>query len=190
MIRLRSSPNSSEASCDSRARIQLALPRSVLISPLWAIIRNGCASVQLGKVLVLKRECTSARRLAQPRVAQVGEVARQLRRREHALVDERARREARDRDLGPGLALDQAPDHVQLALERVLVGDLIGGRDQHLADVRLRGPRGVAGVAIVGRDVAPPDHALPLGLDGLLDQLLELARGARARSAGSTTPTA
>jgi hypothetical protein len=35
----RSSPNSSEASCDSRARIQLTLPRSVLISPLWAIIR-------------------------------------------------------------------------------------------------------------------------------------------------------
>ena len=34
----RSSPNSSDASCDSRARIQLMLPRSVLISPLWAII--------------------------------------------------------------------------------------------------------------------------------------------------------
>ncbi len=33
----RSSPNSSEASCDSRARIQLTLPRSVLISPLWAM---------------------------------------------------------------------------------------------------------------------------------------------------------
>ena len=35
----RSSPNSSEASCDSRARIQLMFPRSVLTSPLWAIIR-------------------------------------------------------------------------------------------------------------------------------------------------------
>ena len=34
----RSSPKSSDASCDSRARIQLTLPRSVLISPLWAII--------------------------------------------------------------------------------------------------------------------------------------------------------
>ncbi len=32
-----SSPNSSDASCDSRARIQLTLPRSVLISPLWAM---------------------------------------------------------------------------------------------------------------------------------------------------------
>ncbi len=56
----RSSPNSSEASCDSRARIQLTLPRSVLISPLWAIIRYGCASSQLGNVFVEKREWTSA----------------------------------------------------------------------------------------------------------------------------------
>ena len=48
----RSSPNSSDASCDSRARIQLTLPRSVLISPLWAIIRYGWASSQLGNVFV------------------------------------------------------------------------------------------------------------------------------------------
>ena len=33
---------------------------TVLISPLWAMNRNGCASGQLGKVLVEKRECTSA----------------------------------------------------------------------------------------------------------------------------------
>ena len=59
----RSLPNSSEASCDSRARIQLTLPRSVLISPLWAIMRYGCASSQLGNVFVEKREWTSARRV-------------------------------------------------------------------------------------------------------------------------------
>ena len=35
----RSSPKSSDASCDSRARIQLTLPCSVLISPLCAIKR-------------------------------------------------------------------------------------------------------------------------------------------------------
>ena len=56
----RSSPNSSDASCDSRARIQFTLPRSVLISPLWAIMRYGWASSQLGKVFVQKREWTSA----------------------------------------------------------------------------------------------------------------------------------
>ena len=60
----RSSPKSSDASCDSRARIQLMFPRSVFTSPLWAIIRYGCASAQLGKVFVLKREWTSASRLA------------------------------------------------------------------------------------------------------------------------------
>ena len=57
-----SSPNSGEASVSSRARCQLRLPRSVLISPLWASIRYGCASSQLGKVFVEKREWTSARR--------------------------------------------------------------------------------------------------------------------------------
>ena len=56
----RSSPKSSDASWDSRARIQLMLPRSVLISPLWAIIRYGWASSQLGNVFVENRECTSA----------------------------------------------------------------------------------------------------------------------------------
>ncbi len=35
----RSSPKRSDASCDSRARIQLMFPRTVLISPLWAIMR-------------------------------------------------------------------------------------------------------------------------------------------------------
>ena len=68
----RSSPNSSEASCDSRARIQLTLPRSVLISPLCAIMRYGCASSQLGNVFVEKRECTSASALASRSSAQVG----------------------------------------------------------------------------------------------------------------------
>ena len=43
----------------SRARIQLRLPITVLISPLWAMNRNGCDSGQLGNVLVEKRECTT-----------------------------------------------------------------------------------------------------------------------------------
>ncbi len=44
----------------SRARIQLMLPRSVLISPLWDMKRFGCARSQLGNVLVENRECTIA----------------------------------------------------------------------------------------------------------------------------------
>ena len=44
----------------SRAAIQLRLPFTVLISPLCAISRYGCASGQDGNVLVENRECTSA----------------------------------------------------------------------------------------------------------------------------------
>ena len=48
------------SSSASRARIQLRLPITVLISPLWAMNRNGWASGQLGNVLVEKREWTTA----------------------------------------------------------------------------------------------------------------------------------
>ncbi len=46
------SPSTSDSSCDWRARIQLRLPWMVLISPLCAIMRNGCASGHDGKVFV------------------------------------------------------------------------------------------------------------------------------------------
>ncbi len=59
-IFLRSSPSSAERHSASRACIQLMLPRSVLISPLWAMKRYGCASGHDGKVLVEKRWCTRA----------------------------------------------------------------------------------------------------------------------------------
>ncbi len=39
----------------SRARLQLRLPCTVLISPLWARKRKGCASFHCGQVLVEKR---------------------------------------------------------------------------------------------------------------------------------------
>ena len=45
-------PSTSDSSCDWRARIQLRLPWIVLISPLCAIMRNGCASGHDGKVFV------------------------------------------------------------------------------------------------------------------------------------------
>ena len=51
----------SVASWASRAVIQFRLPLTVLISPLCAMSRYGCASGQDGKVLVENRECTSAR---------------------------------------------------------------------------------------------------------------------------------
>jgi len=54
------SPRTSERRFPWRAAIQFRFPRTVLISPLWASIRNGWASGQEGKVLVEKRECTRA----------------------------------------------------------------------------------------------------------------------------------
>ena len=57
----RSSPGMrSLARSASRVRIQLRLPCTVLISPLWAMKRYGCASGHDGKVFVEKRLCTSA----------------------------------------------------------------------------------------------------------------------------------
>ena len=52
------SPSIGWDSCAWRARIQLRLPLTVLISPLWAMVRNGWASGQDGNVLVENRECT------------------------------------------------------------------------------------------------------------------------------------
>ena len=43
-----------------RAFMKLALPMTVLISPLWAMKRLGWARDQLGKVFVEKRVCISA----------------------------------------------------------------------------------------------------------------------------------
>lgn len=67
-----SSPNTSEASWDSRAFIQLRLPLTVLISPLCATKRYGWASGQLGKVFVEKRECTRATAVAKRRSERSG----------------------------------------------------------------------------------------------------------------------
>ena len=59
-IRSRSPGIRSLSRSASRARIQLRLPITVLISPLCAMNRNGWASGQLGNVFVEKRECTTA----------------------------------------------------------------------------------------------------------------------------------
>ena len=57
--RVRSPGSTSLVRMASRARIQLRLPLTVLISPLCAMSRYGWASGHDGNVLVEKRECTS-----------------------------------------------------------------------------------------------------------------------------------
>src|SRR3954453_22250913 len=59
-ILFRSGPSRSDSIDRRREYIQLTLPRTVLISPLWARNRYGCASFQDGKVLVENRWCTRA----------------------------------------------------------------------------------------------------------------------------------
>jgi hypothetical protein len=54
-----------------------------------------------------------------------------------------------------------------------LVLDVTASLDDHLPDHRSCHPRDLADVTVVDGDVAPPDHALPLGSDRVLDQLLE-----------------
>src|SRR6202012_2219014 len=75
-------------------------------------------------------------------------------------------------DLAAALALDQTADHVELALERRLVRDVVPGLDDQLPDDWRGGLGDLADEAVVHRDVAPPDRPLPLGGDRLLDQLL------------------
>ena len=108
-------------------------------------------------------------------VLQVGVVAQQLRRREHALVDDRAARERGDDEVRAGGQLGDAADHVELALERVLVrGEVVRRRHHELLDVGREPVGGDADVVLLDRDVAPGDDALPLGLDGVGEQPLEL----------------
>ncbi len=118
-------------------------------------------------------------------VAQVGIEARELRRGQHPLVDERPGREARDDELRPGRELGDAPDDVELPLERVLIRRELGRGcdDELLDDWRDRACR-LADVREIERDVAPADDALAFRGDGRLE------RGARARPRAPGRPAA
>ena len=125
-------------------------------------------------------------RAREARVAEVRVVAPELRRGQHPLVDERARGEARHDEVGAGGELGDAPDHVQLALERVGIVRELGRRaDEELAHDRREETRMRADVPPVDRHVAPSEQCLALRLDRLLQQLLELeaARGALRQEA-------
>ncbi len=109
------------------------------------------------------------------RVEQVREAGPELRRHQHSLVDDRLRGEAREDQVGPGGELGDAADHVELALEGVLVGgELRRGSDDELPDDGRRLACGLADSAQVDRDVTPADDALALRHDRVGKQLLEL----------------
>ena len=108
-------------------------------------------------------------------VLQVRVVPAELRRGEHALVHDRARREARDARVGTPLELEAAADHIELPFERVLVVDGgAPGRDDELADERGRRCSGAANMRRVDGNVAPTHDALALRLDERRQEVLEL----------------
>ena len=92
----RSSPRTFDCSRPSRARIQLALPRSVLISPLCATNRYGMGERPRRERVRREPLVHESQGRLEGLVQQIGKHAAELRRREHALVDERLRREADD----------------------------------------------------------------------------------------------
>ena len=171
--RWRSSPKSS----DSQDRLARLHPVDVPLKRVDLAVVGGHA-VWVGEAPAREgvggeaRVDDRERRLHQ-RVAKVGVEARELRGGEHALVDDRARREAGEGDLG-GLELERPADHEELALERVGVLRVGAAADHELADRRHRLASDAAALARVGGDLARAQRDLALGADHLLDAVAEL----------------
>ena len=136
------------------------------------------------------------------RVAQIREHPVDLIRDQHALVDERPRREADDVERArarDGQRIDGVfeplANDVQLALERRVTfgrrarrGQAGATTDEHLLEHRLDGDRARADVPIVGRHVAPADQALPFLVDDALEERLDVPARTRRRAAGTRAP--
>ena len=173
----------SEASWLSRARIQLRLPLTVLISPLCAISRYGWASGQRREGVGREARVHQRQLGGEPLVGQVGEERLELPGGEHALVDEGARRQRREVDLGLALgALAQAEgEPVELDAAD---GRAVGARRR--AGGRAACTSRAAAADQVGRDghVAPGEDPQALLGGDVLDAGLGDARARRRRRAG------
>ena len=112
----------------------------------------------------------------------VGEVeieAADLMGEQHALVDDRARRERRDVELlavAERQRLDRVPcplaDDVQLAFERILAARLAAAADEHLADDRFDLLRAFGEAFTIRGYIAPAEQNLPFCGNRALDFLL------------------
>ena len=80
---------------------------------------------------------------------------------------------------GADVVVGTLADHVELALERKVVAERLGPRDEHLAHERLAGARRLAKHAAARRHRAPTEHVQPLGLHHLLETLLHLPADGR-----------
>ena len=113
-------------------------------------------------------------------VAEVGEELAELRRGEHALVDERAAREGREVHLHPTispvggagvghLVLTALAHHEQLAIELDARRATFEVVDENLTEARDHAPGGGADHRRVDRHLAPAEHAEPFLVDDPLD---------------------
>ncbi len=116
-------------------------------------------------------------------VAQIGIIGAQLGGEEHALVDQRAAAHRHDVEIvrlalegRVDLARADLADDVELALERLVVGDAGAAADDHLAVAGFGGDDlgRLAERGIVGRHVAPAEHGLAFVLDDLFDHFFHL----------------
>jgi len=105
---------------------------------------------------------------------ELGEVGRK----QHALEDDGPRRHRHDVEvlerlqvLVPQGVVRLLAQHVELAFERVGIRRFRSALDEHLADVGLPAPHGVAEHAVIDRYPAPADQNLALAADGGLDRL-------------------
>ena len=115
-------------------------------------------------------------------VDEVGKILRDLLGEEHAFVDERLHREARDIPRfgsgdrgGADVVIGALADHVELPLEIEIGGDVCSAADEDLAHERLAGDGGVAEGLVIRRHRAPAEEELPFGLDDLLEDFFHLA---------------
>ena len=106
-------------------------------------------------------------------VAQVGVEGRELRRPQHALVDDGASREGTHDELAPGARLGRPAGYVEAALERVGVALEVVGGDRELADRGHALARQLAQRLGLDRHVAPPEHAQAARRAGVLQLALE-----------------
>ncbi len=158
-------------------RVDLAVVRDVAI---------GMRAVPARERVGAEARVDQRQRGFHQRVVQVGEVLVELRGEQHALVDDRARREAHDVPVlgarecrGADLAVGALADDVELALEREVVGDVGAAGDKHLPHEGFARAGGLAEHAVVGRHGAPAEHGHAFRLHDLLEFLLDLAADCR-----------
>ena len=113
---------------------------------------------------------------------QIGEVAFELRRQEHALVNKGLVRQAAEvpelgsiHRRGADLVMGALADDVEFALERHGIGQFRAATNKHLAYGGFARPGGLSERGIVGRHRAPAEDRLSFRLDDLLEAFLQAA---------------